>query len=106
MSNFLHRLGPRVMALFDKSSWLLIVLGTAVLALVDWRTALTLAQWGAGALAIGGLTIVVSRITFPHLRLTELLDKAKSGDVPAAMVVAALLLYCAIVFVGIVLWAK
>lgn len=97
---------PRLAALFDQSSWLLIAIGVAVLALADWRTALTLAQWAAGALAIGGLTIVISRIMFPQIRLDELMVKAKAGELPAALVVAAVVLYCAIVFVGVALWAK
>ena len=97
---------PRFAALFDESSWLLIIIGVAVLAMVDWRTALTLAQWAAGALAIGGLTIVISRVTFPQIKLGDMVEKAKAGELPAALVVLAVVLYCGAVFIGVALWVK
>ena len=97
---------PRFAALFDKSSWLLIIIGVAVLAMVDWRTALTLAQWAVGAFAIGGLTIVISRVTFPQIKLGDMVEKAKAGELPAALVVLAVVLYCGAVFIGVALWVK
>lgn len=96
----------RIKALIDKGGWMLIALGAVGLAIADYRLLLTLLEWSLYALVIGGLTIIVSRITFPQIKLSRLVERAQEGDMPAAVMVAALLLYCALVFIGIVMWAK
>lgn len=99
-------LKARLAPLLDPSSWLLALVGFGLLAALDWATALTLLQWSLFALVIAALTIVVSRISFPQIKLSEFVARAKEGDQPAAVVVASVLIYCALVFVGIALWAK
>lgn len=106
MKEFLLQSWRRALPLFDGSAWLMAGVGLFILALLDWRTAATLAQWSLFALVVGALTIIISRITFPQIDLSELMDRVKAGDSPAARVVAALLIYCALVFIGVALWAK
>lgn len=96
----------RLDALIDKSAWLLVLIGAAVMAATDWRMLLVLVQWSAFALVLAGGTVVISRVVFPQISLTELLDKAKAGDPPAAIVVAALLLAWAQMFMAVSGWAK
>lgn len=96
----------RIKAFGDRSAWLMVLAGGAVLGLTDWRLLLTLLTWTAYAAVLGGITILISRVTFPGVRLTDWLDKARAGDVPAAIVVAALMIFVGLLFVGIVGWAK
>lgn len=97
---------PRFAAFADKSVLLLVATGAAVLALADWRMLLALLTWTAFAAVLGGVTILISRITFPAIRLTDLIERAKAGDMPAAVMVAALLLYVGLLFLGVATWAK
>jgi len=96
----------RAKALRDRSAWLLIAIGIVVLGLTDFALLATLLQWTAFSLVLAGVTIVVSRVTFPTLSLSDLLEKAKAGELPSAVVVAALVLFVGLLFNGIVTWAK
>lgn len=106
MKTWLNDILARVAPLVDRSALLLGAIGLSVLLVLDWRAALTLAQWSVFALVIGSIVIVISRVTFPQLKLSELVERVKAGDLPAALVVAALLVYCGLAFVGVALWAK
>lgn len=95
----------RVRALLDKSAWLLIALGAVVLGVSDWRMLLTLLSWAAFGAVLGGLTIILSKITFPTIRLSDWLERAAKGDMAAALIAAALILFVGLLFNGFVHWA-
>lgn len=102
----IENLKLQLKALTDKNGWLLIVIGLAAVGFSDLKMMLTLLQWAVFALVIAGLVIMVSRITFPQIRLTDLMERVKAGELPAALVVLGLLLFCGLLFIGTVLWAK
>ena len=95
----------RVRALVDRSAWLLIVMGALILGATDYRLLMTLVQWTAFALVLAGVSIVVSRVVFPSVNLGELIERMRSGELPAAVVAAALLVFVGMLFNGIVQWA-
>lgn len=45
-------------------------------------------------------------MTFPQIKLSDFVDKVKAGELPAALVVLAVVLYCGAVFIGVALWVK
>ena len=96
----------QIKALADKNGWLLIIIGLAAVGFSDIKMTMTLLQWAVFSLVIAGLVIVISRITFPQIKLSELMERVKSGDQPAALVVLGLLLFCGLLFVGTAMWAK
>ncbi len=96
----------RVRALIDKSAWLLIGIGVAGVAFTDWALLSTMWQWCLFTTVIGGLTIQMSRIMFPNVRLTEFVVKAQEGSVAAAIVVAATMGFTGLLFAMIIYWAK
>lgn len=107
MKRFLQKLPKRLRALLDPSSWLLIAIGVALLAILDFTLLATLVQWTLFAFAMAGLTIFVSRITFPQVDLSALMDRVdREGDIGEAIVAAAIIIYCAAIFIGLVMWAK
>jgi hypothetical protein len=104
--NFLASIRRRLAPFVDKSAVVLALVGLAVMYSLDDATTEVLLRWSLFAMVIGALAIVISRITFPQIKLSEMLSRAKEGNMPAAVVTAALILYCALVFIGIALWAK
>ena len=96
----------QIKALADKNGWLLIIIGLAAVGFSDIKMTMTLLQWAVFSLVIAGLVIVISRITFPQIKQSELMERVKSGDQPAALVVLGLLLFCGLLFVGTAMWAK
>ena len=95
----------RVRALVDRSAWLLIVMGALILGATDYQLLMTMVQWTAFALVLAGVSIVVSRVVFPSVNLGELIERMRSGELPAAVVAAALLVFVGMLFNGIVQWA-
>lgn len=70
----------QIKALADKNGWLLIIIGLAAVGFSDIKMTMTLLQWAVFSLVIAGLVIVISRITFPQIKLSELMERVKSGD--------------------------
>ncbi len=99
-------MNARIKALLDKSAWALVALGALMLGLADWKMLLVLVQWSAFALVLAGGTIVISRLVFPQISLSELVERVKAGDMPAAIVVAALLVAWGLMFLAVAGWAK
>lgn len=100
------RLWARILPFFDLSAWVLVLVAMVPLFFIDQAMALTLVQWTAFGLALAGVSVVICRVTLPQLNLSELLDLVRLGSSPAAIVLAGLMLYLAVIFMGLVLWAK
>lgn len=105
-SRLLGRLKKRVMPFFDLTAWVLLVLAFVPLAILDWGMLVTLVQWSAFGLALAANSVVVCRLFFPQVDLSEWVDKAREGSVSAAIVVFAVAVLLSSLFVGLVLWAK
>lgn len=96
----------RVQALIDKSAWLLILPAVAYLAFVDTAMVRTLLEWTAYALVLSGIAIIISRVTFPQIELTDLVQQVTKGNRAASTLAAAVVLFVGIVMLSLVLWAK
>lgn len=96
------RLAPFV----DPSAWVLLLVSGVPLFFIDPAMLLTLVQWTAYGLALAGVTVVISRVIFPQIRLQEWLEVAARGNIAAGLVVAALIFMISMIFLGLVLWAK
>ena len=98
----------RLTALFDKSAWLMMAPALAGLYYTDEALAKTMVQWSTFALALAGAVVIVSRITFPQIHLGDLIDKAQGEEksLPAAIIVASLVVFVGMLFLGMVIWAK
>lgn len=97
----------RYLLIFTQSSvWWLIWPAVVFLAFSDQALLVTLLQWSAFALVLAGVSIVVSMVVFPQINLTELIDRTRNGDMAAAIVAGALLLFFGMLFYSMVFWAK
>lgn len=96
----------RASALFDGSAWMLIAPAFLALFYVDASLSRTFAQWSLFFLVLAGVAIMISRIVFPHLDLGAFLEEAKKGNLGAAFVAGALILFVGILILSGVLWVK
>ena len=97
----------RIKAFFDTSAWLLILPALLVLFWIDSAMALTLVQWAIFAPVLVGVAIVISRIVFPQIHLTDAVERAlhdKNGA--AAAIVVGIIGFVAVIFLALVLWAR
>ena len=97
---------PALMAIRTSSVWLLILPALAILALADLPLARTLLEWTLFAVVLAGMSILVSMLVFPQIKLSDLVDKAMAGEQPAATIAAALLVFFGLLFYSMVFWAK
>ena len=104
--NFLKSIWTRICALGDKSGWILLAIGALAFA-ADPKMLASLVSWVAFAFIAAAVTIFVSRLGFPSIKFSELLAMVKhEKNTAAAVVIASVVLYCGLIFVGVVLWAK
>lgn len=103
--NFLKAIWARIHSLGDKSAWVLLAIGALAFA-GGANMLLSLVSWVAFAFIAAAITIFVSRIGFATIKFSELMPEALKGNTAAAIVIASVVLYCAITFVGVVYWAK
>lgn len=97
----------RTRAMFDKSAWLLIAPALIAIFYLDPALGKTLVTWSAFGLAIAGVSVIISRIIFPHFDLSELYDMATNGrNLAAAILGAAVVLFVGMVMLALVIWAK
>ena len=97
----------RIRAMFDKSAWLLIAPTLAVLLLLEPALGKTLITWSAFGVAIAGVSVIISRIIFPHFDLSDLYERAVQRDsLPCALMASAVVLFVGIVMLAMVVWAK
>lgn len=98
---------PRAKVVLDKSAWILIAPGLALLWLIDPAAAKTLLQWSIYGVVLSGMAVVISRLIFPQIDLSELVDNAyEKANVASAIIAAAVVLFVGILVLALVLWAK
>lgn len=93
-------------ALVDKQAWILVVPVMLTLYTVDGAMVKTLVQWTMMGAALTGFAIVLSRIVFYKIRIDELMVQVREGSTPAAIVVAGLMVFVAVLILALALWAK
>lgn len=103
---FIDKLGKRLSAFLDKSAWVLVVVGAVVLGLSDVTLLEVLAKWTSFTFIVAGIAIVLSKIVFPTISLSEHLEKVKEGSVASGLVVAAIVVFVASVIYSVIFWAK
>lgn len=110
---FWMRIKKRLAPLFDLTSWVLFVLTIAPLYFVAPAMVTTLVQWTAFAVALAGVTIVLSRIMAPMIDLGELYrlvvgspQVISSSRLPAAILAGSLLIFMGLLLLALVLWAS
>ncbi|EAM1616336.1 hypothetical protein EU642_22120 [Salmonella enterica] len=106
MSHFLHSIRMRTRALTDKSAWMLMLPSLVCLWWIDEALFKTIVEWLIVAPLITGLAVMLSRIVFPQVNLGLLVDEAILENKAAAIVVAGLMLFCGLLIVALMLWAK
>lgn len=103
--NFFKAIWTRLLSLGDKSAWILLAIGALAFA-GGTNMLLSLISWVAFAFIAAAITIFVSRIGFATIKFSELMPEVKKGNTAAAVVVASVVIYCALAFIGVVMWAK
>jgi uncharacterized membrane protein len=96
----------RTRALADKSAWLMIAPCALAIYFIDEAMFKTLIQWLLFAPILAGVAVIVSRIVFPQINLTDLVTEVKSGNVSAGILSGALVLFVALLVHALVTWAK
>ena len=92
--------------LVDKSAIFLIVPCAVMLYFIDVAMFKTLLQWLVFAPVLAGIAIIVSRVTFPQVHLTELVKEAHTGNRAAGFVAGAVIIFVGLLMLALVLWAK
>lgn len=103
------RLWKRILPFFDLSAWVLVLVALVPLFFIDRAMALTLVQWSAFGLALAGVSVVICRVVLPQIDLSECVREAVRGGtnaLPLALIASAVILFLAVIFLGLVLWAK
>jgi hypothetical protein len=97
----------RLGALFDKSAWLLMLPALGALYATDEALTKTLVQWCTFAMVLAGAAIIISRVTFPQIDLTAMVEKVKSeNSMPAAVLCLAVVIFVSSLMIALVMWAK
>ena len=108
MQNFLNAIkASRFGALLDKSAWLLMAPAITVLYFIDPAMAKTLLQWTVFGVVLAGAAVIISRIVFPQIRLSDLIDAAKfEKNIAAGVIVGAVIIFVGMIMLSLVVWAK
>jgi multisubunit Na+/H+ antiporter MnhC subunit len=97
----------RFKAIFDKSAWLLILPAVFMIFMLDSGLGRTLVTWSAFGIAISGLSVIISRIIFPHFDLSDLYERAaKQDSLPSALMASAIVIFVGNLILALVIWAK
>lgn len=96
----------RLAALTDGSAWFLILPFLALWYYIDPVETKTMVLWLLRLPIAVGVSVILSRIVFPTLRLGELVKAAKEGSVGAGVVVLALILFVGVMVVTAAGWSK
>lgn len=95
----------RFAALFDKSAWLL-MLPTFGLLFIDPPLFKTLITWSFYGVSIAGVSIIISRLTFPQIHVDDLYADVRAGNIASAVLLAAIVAFVGLVMISLVLWSK
>ena len=106
MNPFVNLELKRMRALIDKSAWLLIAPAAIAIYFIDDTMFKTLIQWLLFAPILAGVAVIVSRIVFPQIHLTDLVAEVKSGNVAAGILSGCLVLFVVFLVLSLVMWAK
>lgn len=96
----------RIKALVDTSAWILIAPSLIALFYIDQAMLATLVQWLVFAPVLAGVAVIVSRVVFPQIHLTELVTETIKGNRAAAILAASLVIFVAILVLALVIWAR
>ncbi|EJG5414286.1 hypothetical protein NAD41_000887 [Salmonella enterica] len=106
MSQFLHSIHKRTRALGDKSAWILMFPSIVCLWWLDAALFKTIIEWLIIAPLITGLAVMLSRIVFPQVDLGLLVDEAILENKAAGIVIAGLMIFCGLLIVALMIWAR
>lgn len=106
MPKFLKSFFARFRVLGDKSALFLILPFVAALFFIDTPMLKTLIQWLIFAPIIAGVAVMVSRVVFPQIDLTQLVKEAHEGNKASAIVAGSLFLFVGMLVFSLVTWAK
>lgn len=110
INRFRSRLAKRLAPFLDLTAWVLVLVSLVPLLLIDVAMVVTLIQWTAFGFALAGITVIITRVVFPQVDLSEWLREARDGPregrTAAALIVLAVALVVCAIFLGLVLWAK
>jgi uncharacterized membrane protein YjfL (UPF0719 family) len=96
----------RTKALADKSAWMLMIPSIIALCFIDMSMLKTLLQWLVFAPVLAGVAVIVSRIVFPQIHLSTLVEQTEEGNTAAGILASALVLFVALIVLALVMWAK
>lgn len=96
----------RLYALIDKSALFLIIPCACALYFIDAAMFTTVMQWLIVAPIIAGVAVMVSRIVFPQIRLTKLINEAHEGNIASGVVAAAVIIFLGVLLLALVTWAR
>jgi|GEM_PF-5578012 hypothetical protein len=96
----------RVAAFIDQAALLLIIPCLIIIYQVDEPMAKTLIEWITFSPVLGGVAVIIFRIVFHRVDLKLLIEQTEKGSVAAAILSSAVMIFVAILFAALVLWAK
>lgn len=103
---FIERLKPRLRPFTDLTAWVLLIVSSVPLLFIDRAMFVTLIEWTLYAIALAGIAVFLSRVLLPHVRLSLWLQRAWEGDRAAAFVASSVIMFLAVIFIGVVIWAR
>lgn len=102
----INRFFHNVKVLFGQSAWTLILPVMVILWAIDSAMTKTMAQWTLMAAAVAGFTLIVTGIMLPSIKVSDLLPEVKRGNMAAAVVIAAFLIFMVWLFHTLAMWSK
>ncbi len=96
----------RLKAFGDKSAWFLILPALGVLMLIDAPRVASITVWMLFGAVLAGFCVQISRIVWPGVDLPQLIAKAREEPLPASIIVAAIIIFVAVMFLSLALWTK
>lgn len=106
IETIIRRIKKRAKPFFDLTAWTLFLVSLVPLYFVNRAMLFTLIQWTVFSLALAGVAVGLSRLLMPQVDLSQMVIRARDGNVAAGLVVLAVALLLGFLFLGIVLWAK
>lgn len=98
----------RFSAFYDKSAWILVIIASSILGVGNFSMLMNFIQWCAFAVLVAAMVIFISRIFFPTIDFSAHIKKieAYESSVGSAILVASVVIFCAVAFFSILFWAK
>ena len=100
------RLKARLAPFLDLTAWVLLLISIVPLLFIDSAMVITLVQWTAFGLALAGVSVVISRVVLPQVRLSEWLELARKDNPAAGLIAFGVIALVGLIFLALVLWAK